>query len=122
MNHAIVRALASAALFGASTPLAKALLGEVAPLMLAALLYLGSGVGLAAWIATHAARGGARTAPFERRDWPWLAAARRYSARPYLKANRKVTVFFAAVVNTATALVPLPSFAPLASSRFSPAG
>jgi hypothetical protein len=40
-------ALAAALLFGASTPLAKLLVGEVPPLMLASLLYLGSGLGLA---------------------------------------------------------------------------
>ena len=40
-------ALAAALLFGASTPLAKLLVGEVPPLMLAGLLYLGSGIGLA---------------------------------------------------------------------------
>lgn len=41
-------AVASAALFGASTPLAKALLGQgVSPWLLAGLLYLGSGFGLA---------------------------------------------------------------------------
>ena len=41
-------AIASAALFGASTPLAKALLGDgVSPWLLAGLLYLGSGIGLA---------------------------------------------------------------------------
>src|SRR5688572_30165045 len=37
---------ASAALFGVSTPLSKALLPEISPLMLAGLLYLGAGVGL----------------------------------------------------------------------------
>ena len=40
-------ALAAALLFGASTPLAKLLVGETPPLMLAGLLYLGSGIGLA---------------------------------------------------------------------------
>jgi drug/metabolite transporter (DMT)-like permease len=39
-------ALTSAALFGASTPLAKLLVGEVHPALLAAILYLGSGLGL----------------------------------------------------------------------------
>jgi drug/metabolite transporter (DMT)-like permease len=39
--------LAAAALFGASTPLAKRLLGDVEPLVLAALLYLGAALGLA---------------------------------------------------------------------------
>ena len=40
-------ALAAALLFGASTPLAKLLAGDVSPLLLAGLLYLGSGTGLA---------------------------------------------------------------------------
>lgn len=42
-----VLAIVSAVLFGASTPLAKALLGTTDPALLAALLYLGSGIGLA---------------------------------------------------------------------------
>lgn len=41
-------ALVSAALFGAGTPVAKLLLGEVSPWLLAGLLYTGSGVGLTA--------------------------------------------------------------------------
>ena len=41
-------ALASAILFGAGTPLAKLLLGDVSPWMLAGLLYCGSGLGLGA--------------------------------------------------------------------------
>lgn len=40
-------ALASALLFGASTPLAKLLLGHIEPWMMAGLLYLGAGLGLA---------------------------------------------------------------------------
>jgi hypothetical protein len=43
MNPAILQALLAALLFGASTPLAKLLTGEVSPLLLAGLLYLGSG-------------------------------------------------------------------------------
>ena len=39
-------ALASAILFGAGTPLAKGLLGQVSPWLLAGLLYAGSGLGL----------------------------------------------------------------------------
>jgi drug/metabolite transporter (DMT)-like permease len=39
-------ALVSAVLFGAGTPLAKLLLGDVSPWMLAGLLYVGSGAGL----------------------------------------------------------------------------
>src|SRR5262245_42605089 len=39
-------ALASASLFGASTPFAKMLAGDVHPALLASILYLGSGIGL----------------------------------------------------------------------------
>jgi drug/metabolite transporter (DMT)-like permease len=46
MHPGVVAALAAAILFGASTPFAKLLLGEVAPWLLAGLLYLGSGLGL----------------------------------------------------------------------------
>ena len=41
-------ALLAALLFGASTPLAKLLAGNMPPLLLAGLLYLGSGFGLGA--------------------------------------------------------------------------
>lgn len=46
MKRDVIYALLAALLFGASTPFAKLLLGDVAPVMLAGLLYLGSGVGL----------------------------------------------------------------------------
>jgi drug/metabolite transporter (DMT)-like permease len=46
MSRGPALAIASAILFGASTPFAKALLGNVDPALLAALLYLGSGIGL----------------------------------------------------------------------------
>jgi drug/metabolite transporter (DMT)-like permease len=42
----IAAALGAALLFGASTPLAKRLLGETSPWLLAGLLYVGSGLGL----------------------------------------------------------------------------
>lgn len=67
--------MASAVLFGASTPLAKLLLGGgVDPWLLAGLLYLGSGIGLG--ILHIAQRAGGKhpaEAPLERRDMPWLA-------------------------------------------------
>lgn len=67
--------LASAALFGASTPLAKALLGAVEPWMLAGVLYFGSGVGLLVWFVLVRRSGGTtREAPLRRRDVPWLLA------------------------------------------------
>lgn len=45
----IIFALSSAVLFGLSTPVAKGLLSGTDPLVLAALLYLGSGAGLMLW-------------------------------------------------------------------------
>lgn len=67
-------ALLAAALFGASTPLAKLLLGETSPVLLASLLYLGSGGGLAL---VYLVRGRAarREAPLARADLPWLGGA-----------------------------------------------
>lgn len=64
-------ALLAAALFGAGTPLAKSLLGGVGPWMLAGLLYLGSGLGLALMRALR------RTQParLEPGEWRWLAGA-----------------------------------------------
>jgi drug/metabolite transporter (DMT)-like permease len=73
LNRGVPYALGAAALFGASTPFAKLLLGEVSPLVLAAILYLGSGIGLAAWIALRP--GDAKPARFAKGDWPWIAAA-----------------------------------------------
>jgi drug/metabolite transporter (DMT)-like permease len=64
-------ALGAAALFGAGTPLAKALLADAGPWMLAGLLYLGSGIGLMLLRLLRRAPS-ARLAPGE---WPWLAGA-----------------------------------------------
>ena len=47
VDRGIIAALGAAALFGASTPLAKILTHATAPLLLSGLLYLGSGLGLA---------------------------------------------------------------------------
>lgn len=51
LDRGIVAALCAAALFGLSTPLAKILSGSVPPLLLAGLLYSGSGIGLAVLLA-----------------------------------------------------------------------
>ena len=64
-------ALCAAALFGASTPLAKYLLGIIDPWLLAGLLYLGSGVGLTIY---RMVIGGAAI-NLNRTDARWLAAA-----------------------------------------------
>ena len=67
----VAAALVSAVLFGITTPIAKQLLAGTQPLLIAGLLYLGSGLGVSAlrliqdgrWSATGLAPG----------DWPWLA-------------------------------------------------
>jgi drug/metabolite transporter (DMT)-like permease len=74
-RHAILHALLSAALFGASTPLAKMLVQDVNPLMLAGLLYAGSGVGLALWHLLRRASESGATSRVTKADRPWLAAA-----------------------------------------------
>jgi drug/metabolite transporter (DMT)-like permease len=68
-------ALASAVLFGASAPFAKLLLGSTNPQLLAGLLYLGAGIGLAIGQAGRSMVGiGASEAPLRRADLPWLIA------------------------------------------------
>lgn len=68
-------AIASAVLFGASTPFSKLLLGDgVSPWLLAGLLYLGSGIGLSVIHLGRRSLGIAPTeAPLRLRDLPWLA-------------------------------------------------
>ena len=79
MNRsAVLCALASAALFGASTPAAKALLGLVHPVILAGLLYCGAGIGIAllrAWGTVILNSPAARQQPLGRKDYGWLAGA-----------------------------------------------
>ncbi|WP_447649902.1 EamA family transporter [Pseudomonas abietaniphila] len=73
MNLSVLYALAAAALFGASTPLAKLLGLDVPPVLLAGLLYLGSGLGLTTVRLLRDRRWkevGLATA-----EWPWLFAA-----------------------------------------------
>ena len=68
-------ALLSAALFGASTPLAKMLLGQIDPWLMAGLLYLGAGIGLGGVLmARHAFGLPTVEASLRRRNLPWLAA------------------------------------------------
>jgi drug/metabolite transporter (DMT)-like permease len=70
-----VLALSSALLFGASTPIAKLLLGVADPLLLAGLLYLCSGAGLALVATGGRSLGLARSeAPLRASDIPWLGA------------------------------------------------
>jgi drug/metabolite transporter (DMT)-like permease len=67
----VAAALLSAFLFGAGTPLAKSLLDQVSPWMLAGLLYLGSGLGLALYRRLR----GATTPRLEAGELRWLVAA-----------------------------------------------
>jgi drug/metabolite transporter (DMT)-like permease len=71
----VALALTSAILFGASAPLSKILLGSVDPWLLAGILYLGAGAGLAV---VHRSREAMALeppeAPLRRADAPWLAA------------------------------------------------
>lgn len=73
MNRSVLYALAAAALFGASTPFAKLLVGEISPLLLGGLLYLGSGMGLGVARLIRD-RGWARSG-LKRHEWPWLLGA-----------------------------------------------
>lgn len=75
-RHGIAQALAAAALFGLSTPLARLLVGTIAPLSLAGLMYAGSGIGLSLWILPRKVRRQTPTeAPLAGRDVSWLVGA-----------------------------------------------
>jgi drug/metabolite transporter (DMT)-like permease len=76
VDRGVAAALGAAILFGLSTPLAKTLVGDMPPLLLAGLLYLGSGLGLAALLLGRILAGGRA-----RITWPrgsnlwWLLGA-----------------------------------------------
>jgi drug/metabolite transporter (DMT)-like permease len=71
VNIGVLATLSAAILFGAGTPLAKLLLAQISPWLLAALLYLGSGIGL--WILRCVRH--APTVQLTSRDWIWLASS-----------------------------------------------
>ena len=73
MNRNIIYALLAAALFGASTPFAKLLTGEVSPVLLGGLLYLASGLGLT--LARLVRDRGWKASGLARSEWPWLLGA-----------------------------------------------
>jgi drug/metabolite transporter (DMT)-like permease len=75
INIGITCALLAAILFGASTPFAKLLIGQSTPLLLAGLLYLGSGIGLGLWLILRRLSRGptSQDTALPARDWPWLA-------------------------------------------------
>ncbi|WP_045575721.1 DMT family transporter, partial [Desulfosporosinus sp. I2] len=76
----MLQAVIAAALFGASAPLSKLLLGEIAPTLMASFLYLGSGIGL--YLHRYVQRYFHRLderfsdeASLTRNDWPWIMGA-----------------------------------------------
>lgn len=71
----IIFGLLAALLFGLSTPLAKILTGDVDPVLLAGLLYLGSGIGLSAWWIFKRRRQPQKHRALKRAELPWLAGA-----------------------------------------------
>lgn len=73
MNASILYALFAAALFGASTPFAKMMVGELPPILLAGLLYLGSGIGLS--VVRLIRDRGWKSSGLIRSEWPWLLGA-----------------------------------------------
>lgn len=73
MNRSVLIALLAAALFGASTPFAKLLLGDMSPVLLAGLLYLGSGIGLT--LIRLVRDRGWQSSGLTRAEWPWLLGA-----------------------------------------------
>ena len=77
MYRGVIYALLAAVLFGASTPFAKAFVSDVHPLLLAGLLYAGSGAGLAVALLLRRALTPKRAtiAWPARGEWRWLAAA-----------------------------------------------
>jgi drug/metabolite transporter (DMT)-like permease len=78
-HDAAFAALLAAALFGATTPLAKTLLGSLSPFMVAGLFYLGSGIGLAIGILAQRLRRTTGEQENESRiqsaELPWLVGA-----------------------------------------------
>ena len=66
----VTNALGAALLFGASTPAAKTLAGDVHPVLLAGLLYAASGIGLGLFVFLKK-----NVVRIPRADLPWLAGA-----------------------------------------------
>ncbi len=70
-----LKALLAALLFGLSAPLAKVLLGEVAPVPLAGLLYVGSGIAALVLLAFQKRGTASGEARLQRSDLRWLVGA-----------------------------------------------
>lgn len=69
-------AMLAAFLFGVGTPLAKLLVADIPPVLLAGFLYAGSGIGFTLWIVIRRLlKQSSNEAPLRRSDVPWLSAA-----------------------------------------------
>lgn len=68
-SFAVTLGLLAAFFFGVSTPLSKVLLRDLNPFLLAGLLYLGAGLGLAAWTLL---RGGSITPPLKTLKYKYI--------------------------------------------------
>src|SRR5882724_11410875 len=87
MKNGIWAVMGAAVLFGLSTPLAKTLVGETSPLLLAGLLYAGSGIGLSLLLTTRATIKGKASISLPRgADFRWLLGASFFGGAlgPYL--------------------------------------
>jgi drug/metabolite transporter (DMT)-like permease len=93
-------AIGAAVLFGVSPPVAKLLLGQVEPLLLAGLLYLGSGLGLSVWWLIRSWRRNKNEAALKRSELPWLAGA----------------IFFGGVVGPALLMLGIAATSPSSAS------
>src|SRR5881396_1110189 len=71
----ILQALLAALFFGASAPVAKLLLGDVPPILMAAFLYLGSGTGISLIKLFQRATSNHKEAGIKAPDVKWLAGA-----------------------------------------------
>ncbi len=77
-TRGVLYVLAAAFFFGSAVPLTKLLLTNIAPVTLASLLYMGSGLFFSIfWLVRHKffTKSHIREAPVERRDLPWIAGA-----------------------------------------------
>ena len=77
MHKGIAYGVASAMLFGISTPIAKILVGSVSPVMLAGLLYAGSGLGLLVLLVWRrlSPKHPAPVSMPRGKEWVWLVGA-----------------------------------------------
>ena len=75
-RNPVVYAILTAVFFGSGAPFAKALLGSVPPMMLSFLIYLGSGLGLGAYLLLRRLFGSVRSkeeSTLRKADLKWLA-------------------------------------------------